>query len=386
MMKKLTVIGGGFVGMNVAVLGAKHGLEVTIIDINPKIVEQINKGIPHIKEKYILDNWNNVKNRITATTDYSIIKDTNYIIIAVQTLKNNDLDFTPLTNVVNNLTKYLQPYTLISSEVTIFPTGTEKLIITPIKEKTGFQIDKELLVIHVPERLNPDDTIHNIETIPRILGGIGQNSIKQGIKLYSETLKLQINIVDDIRIAEATKLLENAYRLINISFINELKREFDKLGIDIRKVINGAATKPFGYMPFYPSPYAGGSCIPKDSLLLLKTVNSQMLKYALEINEKQPEYYTQKILQIINTKNAKKILFYGYGFKPNSKYAINSPILKIIDVLKNSCNYEIKKYDPQITDYNDFTNETEAINWADIIFTWGNKPNTQKETYQIEKM
>ncbi len=385
-MEKLTVIGGGFVGMNVAVLGAKRGLDVTIIDINPKVIEHINKGTPHIKEKYILDNWNIVKDKITATTDYSIIKDTNYIVIAVQTLKNNDLDFTPLTSVVDNLIKYLQPYTLISSEVTIFPTGTEKLIVAPIKEKTGFQADKELLVIHVPERLNPDDTLHNIETIPRVLGGIGQNSIKYGMKLYSDILKLQITVVDDIRIAESTKLLENAFRLINISFINELKREFDKLGIDIRKVINGASTKPFGYMPFYPSPYAGGSCIPKDSLLLLKEVNSQMLKYAIEINEKQPEYYAQKILQIINSHKAKKILFYGYGFKPNSKYAINSPILRIIDILKNLCNYEIKKYDPRIADYNDFSNESEALNWADIIFTWGNKPNTQKETYQMEEL
>ncbi|MGB9729963.1 MAG: nucleotide sugar dehydrogenase [Caldisericum sp.] len=385
-MKELSIIGGGFVGMNVAVLGAKYGLEVTVIDINPKIVGQINKGTPHIKERYILENWDKIKNKISATTDYSAIKNADYIVIAVQTLKNNDLDFTPLISVVNELTKYLQPYTLISSEVTIFPTGTEKLIVNPIKEKTGLQPDKELLVVHVPERLNPDDMVHNIETIPRILGGIGPNSTHQGFEFYAQTLKLHVTTVDDIRIAEAAKLLENAFRLINISFINELKQGFDKLGIDIRKVISAAATKPFGYMPFYPSPYAGGSCIPKDSLLLLKEINSQMLKYAIEINEKQPEYYAQKIIQIIRSQNAKKILFYGYGFKPNSKYAINSPILKIIHTLKNMSNYEIKKYDPQIPEYNDFVSEMEAIDWADLIFTWGNKPSTQKQTYSIEKL
>ncbi|MEM3832412.1 MAG: nucleotide sugar dehydrogenase [Thermoprotei archaeon] len=385
-MKKLAVIGGGFVGMNVAVLGAKHELEVTVIDINPRVVDQINKGIPHIREKFILENWEKTKNKISATTDYLAIKNVDYIIIAVQTLKNDDLDFTPLISVVNELAKHLQPYTLISSEVTIFPAGTERLIVNPIKEKTGLQPDKELLVVHAPERLNPDDTVHNIETIPRILGGIGPNSTNQGFKLYAKTLKLQVTVVDNIEIAEAAKLLENAFRLINISFINELKQGFDKLGIDIRKVINAAATKPFGYMPFYPSPYAGGSCIPKDSLLLLKEINSQMLRYAIEINEKQPEYYVQKIIQIIKSQNAKKILFYRYGFKPNSKYAINSPILKIIHTLKNVSNYEIRKYDPQISEYNDFTSEIEAINWADIIFTWGDKPNTQKQTYSIEKL
>ncbi|HID40905.1 MAG TPA: hypothetical protein EYP33_01985, partial [Pyrodictium sp.] len=195
--------------------------------------------------------------------------------------------------------------------------------------------------------------------------------------------------VDDIRVAEASKLLENSFRLLNISFVNELKRSLDKMGIDIRKVIEAASTKPFGYMPFYPGPYAGGACLPKDTLMMEQATGSLLLRVARHINETQPLYYAALLLKQVRRAGATKVLFYGLGFKPGSPYATQSPVLRVIEELQQlDPQLDIRKYDPQIPSLSDFRDEKEALEWADIVVRWGyrNTDTNGKPAIQLEEL
>jgi len=374
MSDNVAIIGGGFVGITVGVLAAKKGFNIRIIDIDRTIVEKINskdKDRLHLCEKYVYENWDAVKNKIEASIGYEGIEDANYIIVAVQTPRIFDrIDYSPINKVAERLSRHISPNTLVSLESTIYPGGTVDLLGRVIEAKAGMKLDEDLYLVNVPERINPDDKNHTIEFIPRVLGGVGPRSLANGVEFYHDRLGLNVQPVDDIRIAEASKLLENSFRLLNISFMNELKRKFDADGLDLNKVIKACSTKPFGFMRFLPGPYVGGPCISKDSLMLAHTTESEMLRKALEINDNQPRYYARKIEDIIQAERARKVLFYGMGFKPGSRYDIDSPVHKIASVIDMD-GLEIRKYDPNIPERSDFEDEDEALKWADLILSWG---------------
>jgi len=375
---RLVVIGGGFVGLHAAVHAARKGIEVTIVDISDDIVRRINSGKKdalHVREPYVLENWDRVKERIHATTSYSEAGKAKAFIVAVQTPRRGDIiDYSPLLSVARSLAPYLRPGSLIASEVTIYPGGTMELLARPLSELTGYRLDEELLVAHVPERINAGSRKWTPENIPRVVGGVGPRSLEAAVRLYRDCLGAPVYPVKDIRVAEASKLLENSFRLLNISFLNELKRSFDKMGLDIREVVRAASTKPFGFMPFYPGPYAGGACLPKDAFMLETKTGSLLLRIARYINETQPLYYAALLLRKIRAYNAEKILFYGLGFKPNSPYPVESPVLRVIEELKQlDPSLEIKRYDPLIPALSDFSSEREAIDWADLVVRWGYK-------------
>ena len=378
------MVGGGFVGLHTAVHAALKGVEeVLIIDINEDVVDRINSGNPdklHVREPYILDNWDRVKERIRATTDYAQAGRFKHFIVAVQTpRRGNTVDFTPLRRVAESLAPQIPKGSLIVSETTIYPGGTMEPLAKPLADLTGYRLDEELLVAHVPERLVSGSKEWTPENIPRVVGAIGPRSLEKVLRLYRDCLGVKVHPVSDIRVAEAAKLLENSFRLVNIALVNELKRYLDSIGVDIREVIKAASTKPFGYMPFYPSPYAGGACIPKDSLMLEQASNSLLLRVARHVNETQPQYYAALLHRRIRELRARKILFYGLGFKPNSPYPIDSPILRLIEELRKlDPTLDIRRYDPQIPELSDFRNEGEAVEWADIVVRWGYKDRKLK--------
>lgn len=392
--KKLAVIGGGFVGLHTAVHAALRGVEeVVIVDTSVDVVDRINSGRKeqlHVRERYILDNWDQVRNRISASTGYSITAGAEVVVVAVQTpLKQGRIDYTPLRRVAESLAPHLKPGVLVVSEVTIYPGGTRELLAEVLARLTGFKLDFELLVAHAPERLNPGSTRWTPENIPRVIGGIGPRSLEAAVKLYQDCLGVPVHPVDDIRVAEASKLLENSFRLLNISFVNELKRSLDRMGIDVRKVVEAASTKPFGYMPFYPGPYAGGACLPKDAFMMEQATGSLLLRVARHINETQPLYYAALLLRHIRRTGARRVLFYGLGFKPGSPYATESPVLRVIEELQQlDPLLELRKYDPQIPSVSDFAGEKEALEWADIIVRWGykNRETRGKPVIQLEEL
>ncbi len=373
----VSVVGGGFVGLHTAVMFALRSFteKVIVIDVNENVVRRIREGKDslHIREKYVLDNWGVASKKIEATTNYADAGDSEVFVVAVQTPFNGEkIDYSPLENAGNKLGEIVKKNSLIVSEVTIYPGGTMNHLGKPLEDKSNLKLDLEIYLAHAPERLTAGSTKWTPEKIPRVIGGIGPNSLKKASMLYHDCLGIEIYPVGDIRVAEAAKLLENSFRLLNISFINELKRSLDKMGVNIRDVVKAASTKPFGYMPFYPSPYAGGACLPKDSFMMESFTRSELLGVARKINESQPLYYAANIQKIIAKKNYRNILFYGFGFKPGSPYSINSPILRIIKELQSlNSSIAVKKYDPLISSESDFETEDEAVAWADFIIKWG---------------
>ncbi len=381
---KVAVIGGGFVGLHTAVHAAMAGVNsVVVVDINPEIVERINSGDPariHVKEEYVVENLPALlrEKRLRATTSYREVRGAEVVVVAVQTpLKRGPggsvtINYGPLRSVAELLHPYLEPGTLVSSETTIYPGGTRELLAEPLERLSGLRLDEQLFVAHAPERLSPGMTEWGPHNIPRIVGGVGPRSLERAVRFYGGCLKVPVHPVDDIRVAEAAKLLENSFRLLNISFINEIKRSFDRIGINVKEVINAASTKPFGYMAFYPGPYAGGACLPKDSYMMEQFTGSLLLRIAREVNETQPLYYAAKLLKTLRSRGARRVLFYGLGFKPGSPYPVESPVLRVIDELKElDPSLDIRKYDPMIPELSDFDSEEEALRWADTIVTWG---------------
>jgi len=390
-MKDVAIIGAGFVGLQEAILFAKNNYNVWLIDINKEIVEKINskrKDNLHIKEKYVLENWDKVKDKIEATVDYSIINDVNIVIIAVNTpikvfgkdlikglLESKEItyfiDFSPLEKAIEEAKKYIEPGSYINSLVTIFPGGTEKYIIKPL-QKSGFILGRDIFVTHTPERLDPGSR-YTPEDIPRNLGFLDNKSKEIGLKVYKDKLRLNV-IPSELKLVELSKLHENAFRLLNIAFVQD---SLIKYGKDIFNVIELAKSKPFGFMGFYPSPYAGGTCLVKDSIMYWYSTKNKLIKQALIINENMPKEFAKIIYKKIKEKRYNKILFYGIGFKPNSTYYIKkelNPIERLINELKKlDTSLEIKKYDPNILDKSDFKNEEEAKKWADIIIYWDYK-------------
>ncbi|KSW10781.1 hypothetical protein CF15_08380 [Pyrodictium occultum] len=392
--RRLAVIGGGFVGLHAAVHAALRGVEeVVVVDIDPGVVERIESGDAsrlHVREPYVVENWPRVRGRIRASTSYEAARGAEAFIVAVQTpLRGGRVDYTPLRRAAEGLAGVVKPGALVSSEVTIYPGGTVELLAEPLSRLTGLRLDEELLVAHAPERLSPGSARWTPENIPRVVGAVGPRSLEAALRLYRGCLGVPVHPVDDIRVAEASKLLENSFRLLNISFVNELKRSLDRLGIDVRRVIEAASTKPFGYMPFYPGPGAGGACLPKDARMLEEYTGSLLLRIARHVNETQPLYYAALLLKRIRSHGARRILFYGLGFKPGSPYPANSPVLRVAEELAQlDPGLEVRRYDPQIPWLSDFAGEEEALDWAELVARWGyrGRPTRGKPVVQIEDL
>lgn len=377
----MAVIGGGFVGLQTAVLAALSGVrQVIIVDIDPRVVDKINNTKDpaelHVKEKLIQENWSKVKDKMKATTDYKDASHVDVYMVSVQTpLLGDHVDYTPLLKVGESLGRIVDKGNLVISETTIYPGGTVSLLGRRISETSGLSLGSGgILLAHSPERVNPGSE-WTAEKIPRVVGGIDIASRDAAVQIIRDCFGLTVFPVDDIRVAEASKLLENTFRLVNISLVNELQRRLDRKGINIRKVIEAASTKPFGYMPFWPGPGAGGSCLPKDARMLEEFTGSLLLRIAREINESQPLYYAARILREARKRNARRVLFYGLGYKPDTPYLVESPILHLIEELSIlDPTLEIAKQDPLIPQMSDFDNIKDAIEWADLVLVWGKPP------------
>ncbi len=389
---RLAVIGGGYVGLHTAVLAARRGVkDVLVVDVNPAVVRAINSGDPsklHVRDWYILEHWPEASGSIRAATGYDEAAGYPVYIVAVQTpLRVGRIDYTPLRKVGEMLAPHIEPGALVSSETTIYPGGTVELLGGPILRGRGFKLDEDLLLVHAPERINPGSRKWTPENIPRVLGAAGPRSLEAALTLYRGCFGLEVHPVSDIRVAEASKLLENSFRLLNITYINELKRLLARRGIDVKEVVGAASTKPFGFMPFHPGPYVGGPCLPKDTKMMAEYTGSLLLKVALRLNEEQPLYYAALVLREARRAGASRVLFYGIGYKPNAYTAVESPPLLVAEALRElDPSLEVRVYDPQITEPRDFNSETEALQWAELIVRWGYKDRKLPEEARVVEL
>lgn len=368
-MKKnnVSIIGLGYVGLTLALLASKKGYEVSGIDINENRVKLINSSKSPIKDEYILEN---IKYKINATTDFSVMNKSEIIIVCVPTpiRKNNIPDLEPLKSALNSISKNLNSGQLVIIESTVAPE-TCRDIAKPLLEQSGFRIGKDIYLAHCPERIDPGNKKWTIDKIPRVFGALSDEGGEKVLTFYKSIIDAPIKKLSSIEAAEVTKIVENTFRDINIAFVNELAKSFDKLEIDVLEVIEGASTKPFAFMPHYPGCGVGGHCISIDPYYLIEKSKSEgfehkFLELARSINKSMPEYTIKRIIEGLNEVGRcikdTKISVLGISYKPNIDDIRESPSIEIISKLKNM-GAKLKIYDPYIKELSTVKNLEDAI-------------------------
>lgn len=403
---RLAVIGGGFVGLNVAVHGALRGLDVIVVDINRRVVELINSGVPSVRDVYVVENWVKSRDHIRATTEYSEVNDAMWVVVAVNTpmkvygrrlvdMLESDrgsmddyIDFNPVEVAGRRLGEVVRAGTLVSSEVTIYPGGTVERLGSGIESSSKHKLGETLQLVHSPERINPGDRVWNISNIPRVLGGLGDASVKAGIKFYKEILGIPVAKVTGLVEAELSKLIENAQRLINITLVSSVKAVSDTVKVDFYEALEGASTKPFGFQKYRPG-YAGGPCLVKDTLMLYlwmrdrasRSPFKELLKQAIVLNELYLEHLASRAEEVARDRGAKRILFHGLGYKPRSPFFVSEDINVIWRLMREleTRGFHVRAYDPEIPERSNFKNFEEARNWADLVVGWGREGDINLE-------
>jgi len=338
------IVGLGYIGLPLAIRYAEVGYKVIGLDIDSNKAECIGKGqtyIEHIPDTAIQDA---VKQGFEATTDFTKSAETDALIICVPTPLDDhrepDLSF--VIDTLESLLPYMRKSQVISLESTTYPGTTEEQL-KPRIESTGLKVGEEVFLVYSPEREDPGNPNFTTQTIPKVCGGTTPNCMKVGMALYDQVID-QVVPVSSTQVAEMTKLLENIHRAVNIGLVNEMKIVADKIGIDIHEVIDAAATKPFGFVPYYPGPGLGGHCIPIDPFYLTWKareygINTRFIELAGEVNSNMPEWVVGKVTQALNQHqkavNGSRILILGIAYKKNVDDMRESPSVEIMSQLQN---------------------------------------------------
>ena len=338
----VVVFGQGYVGLPLALAAVKSGFRVTGLDNNTERVFQITEGISPVEDITNEQLSTALKSgNFRVTTDPSFDSDVKVICICVPTPldSNHKPDLTALDKAVTTAGKSLKPGMLVIVESTISP-GTTRNMLLPILIKTSGLSKKEFHLAYSPERIDPLNKEWNIKNTPKLVAGLTDQAAKLAQEFYAKFID-QVVICPTVEVAETAKLLENSYRLVNISFINEISMFCQKIGIDINEVVKAASTKPYGFMPFYPSVGVGGHCIPVDPIYLSEAAKSagaasRFIELADEINQAMPSYFVERAKQIIDGVKSKKILVIGLSYKPNVADVRESPVISLIEQLRKS--------------------------------------------------
>ncbi len=339
---KIGVIGLGYVGLPLVIEFCKAGFKVAGFDVDPQKVNLLKKGISYIKH---IDSSRITQqaSAFTPTTDFSKLPAMDCIVICVPTPLNKyrEPDMSYVFNTTETIAKYLRKGQLISLESTTYP-GTTDEDMRAILEKNGLKAGIDFHLAFSPEREDPNNKDFSTSTIPKVVGGYTKNCLDIAKAMY-DTIVARTVPVSSTKVAEATKLLENIYRAVNIAMVNELKMLFDRMGIDVWEVIEAAKTKPFGFQAFYPGPGLGGHCIPIDPFYLTWKAReydfaTRFIELAGEINTHMPYYVVQKTIESLNERNLSirgaKILVLGIAYKKNVDDMRESPSLKLIELFK----------------------------------------------------
>lgn len=357
---RIGVLGLGYVGLPLAMEFCRKGFRVTGFDVSRERVSGLKKG-----QSYVLDvasaeikRWNKA-GRFSASWEFGGLSEQDVLFVCVQTplRKTKEPDIGNIVAAVGEIAARPKPGRLIVLESTTFP-GTTEEIVRPILEKTG-RLGRDFFLAFSPERVDPGNDRYRISNTPKVVGGSDAASTRLAALLYSHIVDTVVP-VSSTRAAEVVKLLENTFRAVNIALVNEMAQVCHRLDLDVWEVIGAAATKPFGFMPFYPGPGIGGHCIPKDPQLLswkMKTLNYEprFIQLASTINGSMPEYTVRRLDQTLNLDkkalNGSRILVLGVAYKPNVSDFRESPALDVMELLSQA-KAEVSYHDsfvPEIT-------------------------------------
>lgn len=338
------IVGLGYVGLPLMLRYTEVGYKVLGLDIDINKVDSLNRGQSYI-EHISSDSINaSLEKGFEATTDFARATEADALIICVPTPLNRyrepDLSF--VTDTTDSLVPYLRPGQIFSLESTTYP-GTTDEELKPRLESTGLVIGQDIYLVYSPEREDPGNLNFTTQTIPKVCGGVTSDCLEAGVALYEQVID-QVVQVSSTRAAELTKLLENIHRAVNIGLVNEMKIVADKMDIDIHEVVRAAATKPFGFVPYYPGPGLGGHCIPIDPFYLTWKareygVHTRFIELAGEVNSSMPDYVVSKVISGLNQQkkaiNGSKILVLGIAYKKNVDDMRESPSVFLMEKLRD---------------------------------------------------
>ena len=354
---KVSIIGQGYVGLPLAISCAQSGFEVTGIDLNEEKVSQLNKHQSIVEDVSDAELKSvSESGKYKATTNYSIDSSTEIICICVPTplSSNHQPDLDILKAATKDVGKSLKAGMLVIVESTIQP-GTTRNVVLPILEKESGLSRDQFLVAYSPERIDPMNKRFTIKNTPKLIAGLTSEAAVRAKEFYLKFVD-QIDVCDSLEVAETAKLLENSFRLVNISFINELAVFCQKIGIDVNNVIKAASTKPYGFMPFYPSIGVGGHCIPVDPLYLAQSARlvgapTRFIELADEINLGMPSYFVDRATDTLGGLKDKKVLVIGVAYKPNVSDVRETPVKSLIEGLKQK-GAQVYWHDDLVKDWN----------------------------------
>lgn len=344
---RIGIVGLGYVGLPLAVAFAEDGFHVIGVDVDPQKVADLNRGHSYVEDVPAAVLAPIVQDgRLTATTDYAALAATDAISICVPTplRKTKDPDISFIVDATESIATYMPAAgggQLIVLESTTYP-GTTDEVILPRLSRDGSQVGRDFFLAFSPERIDPGRTDYTVRTTPKVIGGVTPDCLEVAVALYGTVVDKPVP-VSSTATAEMVKLLENTFRAVNIGLVNEVALMCDKLGLDVWEVVEAAASKPYGFMPFYPGPGLGGHCIPIDPHYLswkLRTLNytARFIELAAEVNSHMPDYVVGKVSDALNDErkavNGSRVLVLGAAYKRDVGDVRESPALDIIHLLR----------------------------------------------------
>jgi UDP-N-acetyl-D-glucosamine dehydrogenase len=354
----ISVIGLGYVGLPLSLQFARSGVKVLGLDIDPEKVEQINRGQSYIRHVPSAEIQALVKqSSLSASNDFNRVREVEAVIICVPTPlgAHREPDISFIIDTGKAIAPHLSKGTLVVLESTTYPGTTDEDLRRVLEEGSSLRAGVDFHLAFSPEREDPGNPQSRVAEIPKVVGGLTPACLEKAKSLYARAIKTIVP-VSSCRVAEATKLLENIFRSVNIALVNELKIVYSAMGIDIWEVINAAKTKPFGFMPFYPGPGLGGHCIPIDPFYLTWKAHeygqqTRFIELAGEVNMAMPHYVVRRVTEALN-ENGKpvkgsRILLLGLAYKPDVDDMRESPAFVLMDLLKGQ-GAEVAYYDPHI--------------------------------------
>jgi UDP-N-acetyl-D-glucosamine dehydrogenase len=355
---KIAVVGLGYVGLPLSLQFARSCVSVLGFDIDAKKVQLLNNGqsyIKHIERSTVADLVRSGK--FSASTEFSRIKEVEAVILCVPTplTKNREPDISFVIRTAEMIAPYLSKGALVVLESTTYPGTTDEDLRVVLEEGSGMKAGLDFHLAFSPEREDPANRESKVKSIPKVVGGYTQACLQRAMSVYGQAID-ELVPVSSCRVAEATKLLENIFRSVNIALVNELKLVYAAMGIDIWEVVEAAKTKPFGFMPFYPGPGLGGHCIPIDPFYLTWKAreygqHTRFIELAGEINTRMPERVVHAVADALNFRckaiKSSKILILGLAYKPNVDDERESPSYVLMDLLSER-GAELEYYDPYV--------------------------------------
>jgi UDP-N-acetyl-D-glucosamine dehydrogenase len=355
---KICIVGLGYVGLPLAIQFARANVSVLGLDVDAVKVDLINQGQSYIKHISRTTIETVVKEKkLSASTDFSRIKEVEAIIICVPTplSKNREPDISFVLDTGRAIAPHLVKGTLVVLESTTYPGTTDEDLRTVLEDGSGMKAGMDFHLAFSPEREDPGNDKSKVRIVPKVIGGYTPACLERARALYGQVVETLVP-VSSCRVAEATKLLENIFRSVNIALVNELKLVYGAMGIDIWEVIEAAKTKPFGFMPFYPGPGLGGHCIPIDPFYLTWKAreygkHTRFIELAGEINTAMPEYVVHRVADALNARSkavkGSRVLILGLAYKPDVDDERESPSYALMNSL-NERGAEVDYYDPYV--------------------------------------